>query len=163
MTVAERKIKDLIPYAKNSRTHSEDQIKQVMRSIEEFGFTNPVLLHKNTILAGHCRVEAAKRLGRDKVPCVNLDHLTPDQARAYVIADNKLAMNAGWDDGILRQEIEDLLKADFDISIIGFNVSEYGQLGLSIGSPDFEPGTEDDQGQLDEKKKVTCPSCGHEF
>jgi DNA modification methylase len=145
MTVAERKIKDLIPYAKNSRTHSEDQIKQVMRSIEEFGFTNPVLLHKNTILAGHCRVEAAKRLGRDKVPCVNLDHLTPDQARAYVIADNKLAMNAGWDDAVLRQEIEDLLKTDFDISIIGFDASEFKDLGVEdfkaepLGDPDSIP------------------------
>lgn len=137
------KPQDLIPYAKNSRTHTDAQIKQVMRSIEEFGFTNPILLHKNTILAGHCRVEAAKRLGIKTVPCLSLDYLTPDQARAYVIADNKLAMNAGWDDDVLKQEIEDLLKADFDISLIGFDTSEFKDLGVESFAPEFNGDPDD--------------------
>lgn len=137
------KPQDLIPYAKNSRTHTDAQIKQVMRSIEEFGFTNPILLHKNTILAGHCRVEAAKRLGIKTVPCLSLDYLTPDQARAYVIADNKLAMNAGWDDDVLKQEIEDLLKADFDISLIGFDTSEFKDLGVESFAPEFSGDPDD--------------------
>lgn len=137
------KPQDLIPYAKNSRTHTDVQIKQVMRSIEEFGFTNPILLHKNTILAGHCRVEAAKRLGIKTVPCLSLDHLTSDQARAYVIADNKLAMNAGWNDDVLKQEIEDLLKSDFDISLIGFDTSEFKDLGVESFAPEFSGDPDD--------------------
>lgn len=149
------KPQDLIPYAKNSRTHTDAQIKQVMRSIEEFGFTNPILLHKNTILAGHCRVEAAKRLGIKTVPCLSLDYLTPDQARAYVIADNKLAINAGWDDDVLKQEIEDLLKADFDISLIGFDTSEFKDLGVESFAPEFN-GDPDDVPEVPQNVHGAC-------
>ena len=87
----------LKPYAKNARTHSRKQVKQIADSIRSFGFTNPILIdNANTILAGHGRVEAAKLLGMSDVPCVRLEHMTPEQKRAYVLADNKLALNAGW-------------------------------------------------------------------
>lgn len=89
----------LIPYARNSRTHSDEQVAQIAGSIREFGFTNPVLIDRDgTIIAGHGRVMAARKLGMETVPCIRLGHLTPAQVRAYVIADNKLALNAGWDD-----------------------------------------------------------------
>jgi ParB-like chromosome segregation protein Spo0J len=96
----------LVPYARNPRTHSDEQIEQIAASIVEFGWTNPVLVDSDAgILAGHGRLAAAKRLGLEQVPVVVLDHLTPAQRRAYVIADNKLALNAGWDEELLRLEL----------------------------------------------------------
>ena len=101
----------LIPYARNSRTHSDEQIAQVAASIREFGFTNPVLIDADGgIIAGHGRVMAARKLGLAEVPCVRLAHLTEAQRRAYVIADTQLAMNAGWDDEMLALELRDLLR-----------------------------------------------------
>src|SRR5680860_503057 len=92
-------IPDLTPWARNARTHSKKQIRQIAESIEAFGFTNPVLIDENrTIIAGHGRVEAAKLLGLREVPCLRLDHMTEKEKRAYVLADNKLALNAGWDE-----------------------------------------------------------------
>ena len=112
----------LIPYAKNSRTHSEDQIAQVAASIREFGFTNPVLIDENqSIIAGHGRVMAARKLNLDKVPCIELSHLTDSQKKAYIIADNKLALNAGWDHDLLSLELKELDDLDFDLSLIGFD------------------------------------------
>ena len=100
----------LRPWAKNARTHSKKQLKQIGQSIRTFGFTNPVLIDaENTILAGHGRVEAAKLIGMTEVPCVRLEHMTPEQKRAYVLADNKLALNAGWDDELLAEELRGLL------------------------------------------------------
>lgn len=111
----------LIPYARNSRTHSDEQIAQVAASIREFGFTNPVLIDADGgIIAGHGRVMAARKLGMAEVPCVRLAHLTGAQRRAYVIADNKLAMNAGWDEEMLALELRDLQGMDFDLSLTGF-------------------------------------------
>jgi len=116
---------NLIPYINNSRTHSEAQIHQITASIVEFGFTNPVLIdEKGMIIAGHGRVEAAKVLGIDEVPTITLEGLTDIQRQAYVIADNKLALNSGWDYENLREEIDDLLDNDFDVSLLGFDVSE---------------------------------------
>ena len=116
---------DLIPYARNSRTHSEAQVAQIAGSIREFGFTNPVLIDgENGIIAGHGRVMAASKLGLAKVPCIRLDHLTDTQKRAYIIADNKLALNAGWDEEMLALELSDLQEADFDLSLIGFDEFE---------------------------------------
>jgi len=95
-------IGDLTPWARNARTHSKKQIRQIADSIETFGFTNPVLIdERHTILAGHGRVEAAKLLGIREVPCLRLDHMTEKEKRAYVLADNKLALNAGWDEDLL--------------------------------------------------------------
>ena len=127
-------VSELIPYARNSRTHSEEQVAQIAGSIREFGFTNPVLVGKdNDIIAGHGRVLAAKKLGIDKVPCIRLGHLTDTQKRAYVIADNKLALNAGWDEELLGIEIEELRDDDFDLSLMGFSEDELGEFDIEEG------------------------------
>lgn len=123
------KVESLIPYARNSRTHSDAQVAQVAASIKEFGFTNPVLLDdENGIIAGHGRVLAARKLGLDEVPAIRLSDLTETQRRAYVIADNKLALNAGWDLEMLSLEMKDLESLDFDISLIGFDKDELSDL-----------------------------------
>ena len=113
---------DLIPYANNSRIHSDDQINQVASSIKEFGFTNPVLIdEQGGIIAGHGRVMAAKKLGLTEVPTITLEGLTKAQVKAYVIADNQLALNSGWDVDTLKLEIETLQELDFDIDLLGFD------------------------------------------
>lgn len=135
----------LRPWAKNARTHSRKQLRQIAESIRTFGFTNPVLVDReNTILAGHGRVEAAKLIGMAEVPCVRLEHMTPDQKRAYVLADNKLALNAGWDDQLLAEELKALLEVDldFDVEITGFSISEIDS--LVEGLIPEEPGDPDD-------------------
>ena len=126
-------IGDPIPYATNSRTHSPDQIAQIAASMVEFGFTNPVLIDAaGTIVAGHGRVMAARQLGMDRIPCIRLGHLTADQVRAYVIADNKLALNAGWNNELLANEIRALEDAGFDLSLTGFSEEELAEL---MGGP----------------------------
>tara|TARA_R110000822_G_scaffold203133_1_gene340051 strand:- start:1121 stop:2383 length:1263 start_codon:yes stop_codon:yes gene_type:complete len=113
---------DLFPYANNARTHSAAQLAQVAASIKEFGFTNPILIDENNvIIAGHGRLEAAKLLGMETVPVRVLDNLTNDQKKAYVIADNQLALNAGWDIELLKVELEELKLNDFDLSLTGFD------------------------------------------
>jgi len=116
----------LVPYARNSRTHSPEQVAAVARSIQQFGFTNPVLIDAhNTIIAGHGRVMAAQSIGLGQVPCIRLAHLTDAQRRAYVIADNKLAELSGWDMATLAREVEDLMHEDaFDIDLLGFGAEE---------------------------------------
>jgi ParB-like chromosome segregation protein Spo0J len=115
----------LVPYARNSRTHSPQQVQQIAGSIREFGFTNPVLIDSgNGIIAGHGRVMAAQMLGIDKVPCIRLGHLTEIQKQAYIIADNKLALNAGWDEAMLGLELAELREADFDLGLMGFDADE---------------------------------------
>src|SRR5690554_752318 len=116
---------DLIPYARNSRTHSDEQVAQIAASIREFGFLNPIIIDgDNGIIAGHGRVLAAKKLGMEKLPCIEASHLTDAQRRAYVIADNKLALNAGWDDELLRIELDELGEAGFDLELTGFSLDE---------------------------------------
>ncbi len=118
-------IQELIPYARNSRTHSDEQVAQIAASIKEFGFLNPIIIDgENGIIAGHGRVLAAQRLGLDELPCVEAAHLTDTQRRAYVIADNKLALNAGWDDELLRIELDNLGEAGFDLELTGFSDEE---------------------------------------
>jgi len=154
-------VSGLKPYERNSRTHSPIQIKQIEASIKEFGFTNPVLIDgKNGIIAGHGRVVAARNLGMASVPCVRLDHLTKAQKKAYIIADNQLALNAGWDFDVLAVEIDELNDEGFDLDLLGFSKDELNEL---IGTPDFTPGTEDEQGRLDEKAPTVCPKCGHSW
>lgn len=124
-----RNIEELIPYVNNSRTHSEEQIKKVMASIKEFGFLNPILISEDDVItAGHCRLVAAQRLGFDKVPCIKENYLTEAQRKAYVIADNKLALDAGWDEELLRVEIEELEGLDFDLGLTGFDEDEIADL-----------------------------------
>lgn len=119
------KTSDLIPYVNNSRTHSDEQVAQIASSIKEFGFTNPVLIDAdNGIIAGHGRLMAANKLGLDTVPCIRLSDLTPAQLKAYVIADNKLALNAGWNDELLRIELDALKEMDFDLGLTGFSQEE---------------------------------------
>ena len=121
--------KGLIPYAKNSRTHSEAQVAQIAGSIKEFGFNNPVLVDEdNGIIAGHGRVMAAQKLGLQAVPCIRLAHLSDTQRKAYVIADNRLALNAGWDDQMLTLELQELDGEDFDLSLLGFEADELNAL-----------------------------------
>lgn len=118
----------VLAYAKNSRTHSADQVAAVARSIRAYGFTNPILIHGATIIAGHGRVMAAKQIGLATVPAIRLDHLTEAEARAYVIADNRLAELAGWDEAILAEELRALQGEGFDLSLTGFEGKELDEL-----------------------------------
>lgn len=119
----------LIPYARNSRTHSDEQVAQVAASIKEFGFTNPVLIdNEGGIIAGHGRVMAARKLGLADVPCIRLAHLTEAQKRAYIIADNKLALNSGWDEKMLALEFQDLQGMGFDLELTGFGLDDIDEL-----------------------------------
>jgi DNA modification methylase len=122
-------IERLIPWAKNPRTHSDDQVAQIAASIDEFGFNNPILVDtKAGIIAGHGRLLAAQKLGLEEVPVIVLDHLSEAQKRAYIIADNQLALNAGWDEDLLRAELAALQAEDFDLNLIGFEDDELARL-----------------------------------
>jgi ParB-like chromosome segregation protein Spo0J len=128
----------LLPYARNARTHSDDQVAQIAASIAEFGFTNPILAGSDGIIvAGHGRLAAAQKLGLEIVPVVVLDHLSPTQRRALVIADNRIAENAGWDDAMLRIELEALQLEGFDLDITGFDADALAEL-IAGDEPDNE-------------------------
>jgi ParB-like chromosome segregation protein Spo0J len=149
----------LVPYANNARTHSAAQIDKIAASIREFGFTNPVLTGaKHRILAGHGRVLAARKLGMDAVPVKDLSHLSAAQQRAYVIADNRLALDAGWDEALLSLELEELREGGFDLALTGFDV---GELDTLLGGPDDLPGPEPETRAS--PQGVICPKCGHGF
>ena len=154
---------DLVPYARNSRTHDDAQVAQISASIREFGFTNPVLIDEDGgIIAGHGRVLAARKLGMQEVPCIVLAHLTDVQRRAYVIADNKLALNSGWDADMLKLEIEDLQASELDLEILGFDAAELSQI-LSDAPPVQGGGTDpyaewDGMPEFDQKDKTAFRS-----
>jgi len=136
---------DLVPYAQNARSHTETQVAQIAKSIEEFGFTNPVLISAdNSIIAGHGRVMAAKLLSMADVPCFRLSHLTEEQQRLYVIADNKLALNAGWDEDMLRLELGELRDLGANLGLTGFDASEVDALFLDEENLEQEGLTGDD-------------------
>lgn len=125
MEIVYKKVNELIPYINNSRTHSEEQVNQIVASINEFGFTNPLLIdEKDNIIAGHGRLLASKKLKMEEVPCIVLTGLTQAQKKAYIIADNKMALNAGWDEELLKIELENLKELDFDLELTGFDVDE---------------------------------------
>jgi len=170
--------KSLTPYQNNSRTHSKEQVEQVIASIKEYGFTNPVLLQGNMIVAGHCRVQAALKMGLTEVPCIRLQGLTEEQIQAYVIADNKLAMNAGWDEKVLQAELQDLLEQDYDVNLTGFNQQELDDLGVkSIDDLADEVNTENEDEVPEVEENIhnvkrgdiwlmgdvhlECDNCGH--
>ena len=135
MILEQVKLDALIPYARNSRTHSDAQVAQIAASIKEFGFTNPVLIDETgSIIAGHGRVMAARKLAITDVPSIRLTHLTDAQKKAYVIADNKLALNAGWDDEMLAVELTDLKDMGFDLDLTGFNTDEIEALLAPTGT-----------------------------
>ena len=145
LNVEYRPIGRLIPYIRNPRTHSEEQVSQIAASIVEFGWTNPVLVDGDSgVIAGHGRLAAARRLGLAEVPVIELDHLSPNQKRAYIIADNKLALAAGRDEELLHLELGDLASNGYDLSLTGFSDDELEAL-LSIqddegvGEPDSNP------------------------
>ena len=159
---------DLIPYARNSRTHSDEQVAQIAASIREFGFCNPVLIDaQNTIIAGHGRVLAAGRMKLETVPCLRLTHLTDAQRRAYVIADNRIALSSGWDSELLANELSDLHADDFDMGLLGFDADELSSLlgmhtetpptsdeGLSVGDVEYRVVTIT-QGEADQSQLIT--------
>jgi ParB-like chromosome segregation protein Spo0J len=156
-------VESLIPYAKNSRTHSDEQVAQIAASIKEFGFTNPILVDgEKGLVAGHGRLLAARKLKMDTVPCIELKDLSETQKKAYIIADNKLALNAGWDEELLKIEFDELLAEGFDLDLTGFSKEEINTL---LEGVNFDAGSEGDQSKLDEldPKYVCCPHCGKEF
>ena len=144
-------VKSLIPYARNARTHSDMQVAQIAASIKEFGFLNPIVIAEdNTILCGHGRLMAAQKLGLKKVPCVKESHLTETQRRAFIIADNKLSLNAGWDNELLSVELTELQGTDFDLELLGFDEKELSQL--------FDEGNEIQEDAFDVETELTKPT-----
>ena len=163
MKIQQKSVKELIPYINNSRTHSDEQIAQIAASIKEFGWTNPILVDgDNGIIAGHGRLSDARKLGMDIVPVIELTHLSETQKKALIIADNKLALNSGWDSNLLSLELQQLDTNGFNLEVLGFNAEE---LSAFMNDVNFDAATEDDQGKLDElePKWVNCPHCGKEF
>ena len=160
-------VEKLIPYARNARTHSDVQIAQIAASIKEFGFLSPVIISKdNTILCGHGRYYAAQKLGLEKIPCIQEDHLTEAQKRAYILADNKISQNAGWDEELLKVEIADLQGSDFDVSLTGFEDYEITDL-FAIEKPTTEKVVKnqeyDEEVFGDEEFEHECPRCGFKY
>jgi len=156
-------LETLIPYARNSRTHSDAQVAQIAASIKEFGFTNPILIDNNGgIIAGHGRTMAARKLGLDKVPCIRLSNLTDAQKKAYIIADNKLALNAGWDDELLKIELSDL--TELHLELTGFTQIEINSLLDLYLANNETPETSSKEINPDNYKLGhQCPKCGFEF
>jgi ParB-like chromosome segregation protein Spo0J len=128
MQIKEIEVSKLIPYANNSRTHDDAQVAQLAASIKEFGFRNPILVDGVGIIAGHGRLMAARKLGLNKVPTIDCSDMTETQKKAYIIADNKLALNSGWDSELLKLEINDLQNTDFDLTKLGFSEMELANL-----------------------------------
>lgn len=171
MEIIYKKVQDLIPYVNNSRTHSEEQVNQICASINEFGFTTPLLIdEKDSIIAGHGRLMASKKLGMEEVPCIVLKGLTEAQKKAYIIADNKMALNAGWDEELLKIELENLKELDFNLDLTGFNVDELDDI---LGTEEEKEVVEDDfEIEVPEEPKaklgdiyqlgkwVICKKCG---
>src|SRR5450631_1614000 len=152
LSVEYRPLDGLIPYVRNARTHSAEQIAQIAASIREFGFTNPILVDgENGIIAGHGRLLAARKLGTSEVPVIELAGMTEAQKRAYIIADNKLALNAGWDTGILKLELAEISELGEDLSITGFSEDEIARLmgdKLGLTDPDDVPEVEEPVSRL---------------
>ena len=139
--VERRSVASLVPYARNPRTHSPEQVDQIAASIREWGWTVPVLVdERGGLIAGHGRVMAAKLLGLEEIPVMVAASWTEAQKRAYVIADNKLTLNGGWDDELLKVELDDLKALDFDVALMGFSLEEVG--ALSSNAPSGEGGIE---------------------
>jgi len=148
--VERRKISSIVPYARNSRTHSDEQVAQIASSIKEWGFTNPILVDiDGEIIAGHGRLLAAQKLGLDEVPCITAVGWSEAQKKAYVIADNKLAINAGWDVELLRIELDELTDLNFDVNLTGFSDDEILNLSFDDDAEAEMPSLADeDQGPM---------------
>ena len=157
-------VDSLIPYVNNARTHSAEQVSQIAASIKEFGFTNPVLIDgENGLIAGHGRVMAARKMGMKEVPSIQLSHLTEVQKRAYILSDNKLALNSSWDDDLLAAEMTALADVDFDMALIGFSEDEIANLLISDDRPEINESRTKEINPDDYKMGNQCPKCGFEF
>jgi len=151
----------LIEYARNPRKN-DHAVDRVAAAIREFGFRVPVVAKSDgTVVDGHLRLKAAKKLGLTEVPVVLADDMTDLQIKAFRLSVNKMAELAEWDDELLAIELHELNAADFDMALIGFDAAGLA-LAMGLGA-DFEAGSEEDQGKLDEKSPIECPACGHEF
>ena len=151
---------DLVPYARNARTHSEVQVGQIAASIREFSFINPVIIDSdNGIIAGHGRVLAAQKLKLKDVPCLRVEHLTETQKRAYILADNKLALNAGWDTELLKVEIATLREENFDALLTGFSDEE---MQVLLSDVEFTPNLPDEDSEESAKKYLLTVTCENE-
>src|ERR1700710_1177147 len=149
-------LEKLMPAAHNARTHSKKQIGQIAASIRRFGFTNPVLVDDdNGIIAGHGRVEAARQLGLAGVPCVRLSNMSAAERRAYILADNKLALNAGWDVEILAIEFQGLIDLGFDVGLTGFELPEIDQILMGVDQASTDPAQPEDECPLPATEAVT--------
>lgn len=156
-----RPLDRITPYEQNPRVHPEEQIAAIIRSIQEFGWTKPIEVDKNgNILAGHGRYLAARRMGLEEAPVRVHDHLSPEQARAYRIADNQVALGAVWDEGKLQAELEALQLDEVDLALTGFDQAELDRI---LDETDFDPVEPEEQPSLSETKKARCPDCGCEF
>jgi ParB-like chromosome segregation protein Spo0J len=155
LAIAWRPLGELIPYARNPRTHTDAQVAQIAASIREFGWTNPVLVDgANGIIAGHGRVLAGHKLGLERVPVIELGHMSESQKCAYVLADNQLALNAGWDEALLRVELADLSELGFDLGLLGFAEGELERLLAGEGRTGL---TEDDAAPALPEQAITHP------
>ena len=142
LNIEYRPVELLVPFVNNARTHSDDQVAQIAASIREFGFNNPILVDgERGLIAGHGRLLAARKLGLDTVPVIELAHLSPTQKRAYILADNRLAENAGWDKELLALELADLKLSEFDLDLLGFSSDELDEL---LNAANKEGLTDDD-------------------
>ena len=160
LSIVYRAVADLIPYARNSRTHSDAQVAQIAASIREFGFTNPVLISEEaTIIAGHGRVLAARKVGLEQVPTITLAGLNEAQRRALVIADNRLALNAGWDDELLKLEIGDLVDAGFAVDLLGFDDKELAEI-MGAGDGDAGSGATESEDEAPEAPELPVTEPG---
>ena len=159
-------IHKLIPYVNNARTHNVQQINKLRSSLREFGFINPVIIDRDfNVIAGHGRIMAAKEEGINEVPCVFVDYLTEAQKKAYILADNRMAMDAGWDEELLKIEMEELQAADFDMGLTGFREDEIADLFAVKEDPDDTGSNKEfDEGEFgDEEFKHECPRCGFRY
>ena len=160
-------IDEIIPYANNAKQHPAEQVAQIAASIREFGFNDPIAIDENnTIIEGHGRLLAARKLGLEKIPVIRLGHLSEAQKKAYILAHNKLCLNTGWDLDLLKLEIESLKELEFsDVTLTGFRPAELDILFTTPSIPDTEPDL--DESIASEKqstpKQITCPACAEVF
>ena len=163
LAVEYRNIDALIPYVNNARTHSDEQVDQIAASIKEFGWTNPVLVDgDNGIIAGHGRVQAARKLEQTDIPVIELEGLSDAQKRAYVVADNQLAVNAIWDGELLLNELQRLQLDGFDLTITGFTDDELTSY-LDLPDLDFPEVALNDDDEETSGARIKCPNCAHVF
>jgi ParB-like chromosome segregation protein Spo0J len=161
--IERKKVDDLIPYARNARTHSDEQVAQLAASIKEWGWTTPVLVDEGgEIIAGHGRVMAARKLNIDEIPTMTATGWTKAQKQAYILADNKLPLNADWDMGLLKVEMQDLDSEKFDLSMTGFDMDEISVLFEIDNFKEIE-GVKEFQEEGFQEFQHQCPKCGFDF